>query len=114
MVATALRELFLAASIKHQFQYKGQDAHGLHLHGFNRFGIVIYVFNLFLYLVYHLAKGSVMRVPNFLQSKRHKIILECLYIILTALVSLWIPYINNNYKLAGSWCWITAQDEIAN
>ena len=93
MVATTLRELFLAASIEHQFKYRGQDEICTWIaFGFNWFGIVIYVFTVgimiyLLYLVYRLAKGNVMRVPKFLQSKHHKIILECLYIILTALLS---------------------------
>lgn len=123
MVTTTLREVFLAASIEHQFQYKGQDEFCTWIaFGFNWFWTIIYIFTVgiityLLYLVFCVARGKAPVLPNFLQSKHQKIILECSYVFLPTMFSFvyaWIPYINNNYGLAGSWCWIAAQDESCN
>ncbi len=118
MVATALRELFLAASIEHHFEYPGQDTvctwiafiynwTGILLFIFT-VGIVIYLF----FLVKYVAKGNTL--PRFLQSKCRRVLLETLYVVLSLILTFvytLVPYFTDNYGLAGAWCWIRALDE---
>ena len=118
MIATTARELFLAASIEHQWEYPGQEqvctwiAYLYNWLGILRFvftmGIMIYLF----FLVHHMAKGNT--VLKLLQSKNRRLTVEVLYIVLSPLLTFAyasVPYFKNNYGLAGAWCWIQAVDK---
>ena len=118
MVATAVRELFLAASVEHHFQYSGQEKVCTWIAFiYNWTGIVVFVFTVgimiyLFFLVRYLAKGNT--VPQFLQSKCRRVSLESSYIVLSMLLTLAyasVPYFTNNYGLAGAWCWIRALDD---
>ena len=118
MVATAARELFLAASIEHHFKYEGQEGVCTWIaFMYNWTGILLFVYTagilVFLFfLVRHFAKGNT--VPRIFQSKRHRVVSEALYVILSVLVTLCYattPLFTDNYGLAGPLCWIRALDE---
>ena len=118
MVATATRELFLAASIEHHFEYSGQDKVCTWIAFiYNWTGIVVFVHTVgimiyLFFLVRYLAKGNT--IPQVLQSRCRRIALETLYIVLSVLLTFAyasVPYFTNNYGLAGAWCWIRALDE---
>lgn len=118
MVATAMRELLIAASLEHHFKYHGQDKvctwvaflynwTGILLFVFT-VGILIYLF----FLVQYVAKGNT--VPHILQSKRRRVSLEILYIVVPSILTFAyasVPYFTHNYGLAGAWCWIRALDD---
>lgn len=118
MVATAVRELFLGASIEHHFQYRGQETvctwiafiynwTGI-VHFVFTVGIIIYLF----FLVQRVAKGNT--VPQMLQQRNRRVFLEGSYIILTLAITFAyasVPYFTHNYGLAGAWCWIRALDK---
>lgn len=118
MIATSARELFLAASIEHQWEYPGQEqvctwiAYLYNWLGILRFvftmGIMIYLF----FLVHHVAKGNT--VPQLLHSKNRRLSLEVLYVVLSPLLTFAyasVPYFKSHYGLAGAWCWIQAVDK---
>ena len=118
MVATIMRELFLTASIEHQFKYKGQEqvciynAFIYNWAGILKFvhtvGIMTYLF----FLVRYVAKGET--APRLLQTKSQRVVIEILYVLVTFLVSLGyatVPIFNHKYGLAGALCWIKALDE---
>ena len=121
MVGTAVRELFFAASIEHQFQYSGQDKVCTWI-GFiyNWTGILVFVFTMgivghLFFLVRFLAKGNT--VPRFLQSRCRRVSLECSYVTLPLILTFAyasMPYFTDNYGLAGAWCWIRALDDDCN
>ena len=118
MVATAIRELSIAALVEHHFKYQGQDEVCTWVALFyNWTGIVLFAFTvgimtyLFL-LVKYLAKGNT--VPPFLQSRCRKVLLESSYVVLSLVLTFayaMIPYFTNNYGLVGAWCWIRSLDE---
>ena len=118
MVTTIVRELFLAASIEHQFKYKGQEqvctwiAFIHNWAGILKFvhtvGIMTYLF----FLVRHVAKGE--KTPKLLKTKSRRVVAEILYVLISFLVSLsyaTVPMFTHKYGLAGSICWIRALDE---
>ena len=118
MLTTIMRELFLAASIEHQFKYKRQEqvctwiGFFYNWAGIIKFvhtvGIMTYLF----FLVRYVAKGE--KAPRLLQTKSRRVVAEILYVLITFLVSLGyvtVPLFTHNYGLAGFWCWITALDE---
>ena len=118
MMTTILRELSLAASIEHQFKYKGQEqvctliAYVHTWAGIIKFvhtvGIMIYLF----FLVRYVAKGE--KSPRLLQTKSRRVVAEILYVLLSFFVSLGyatVPLFTDSYGLAGSLCWIKALDE---
>ena len=86
MVATAIRELFLGASIEHHFKYPGQERVCTWIAFiYNWTGIVLFVFTVgimiyLFFLVRYLAKGNT--VPRFLQSRCRRILLEISYIVI--------------------------------
>ena len=117
MVSTAVRELFLAASIEHHFQYSGQETVCTWIAFiYNWTGIVLFVFTVgimiyLFFLVQYVAKGNT--VPIFLQSKCRRVTLEGSYIVLSLTITFAyasVPYFTHNYGLAGAWCWIRALD----
>ena len=121
MVTTIVRELFLAASIEHQFKYKGQEqvctwiAFFYNWAGIIKFvhtvGIMIYLF----FLVRCIAKGE--KALRLLQTKSRRVVAEILYVFLSFFLSLGyatVPLFTHNYGLAGSWCWIKALDDDCN
>lgn len=71
-------------------------------------GIMVYLF----IMVRNVAKG--VTIPRLLQSKWRRVVIEILYVSLSALASLCyatVPLFTNKYGLAGAWCWIRALDE---
>ena len=119
MVATTVRELFLAASIEHQFDYPEQKNVCTWIAFiYNWTGIVVFVFTVgimiyLFFLVRYLAKGNIVG-PQFLQSSCRRVSLESSYVVLSALLTFAyasIPYFTKKYGLAGAWCWIKALDE---
>lgn len=118
MIATAVREMFLAASLEHQFQYQGQEtvctwiAYLYNWTGILRFVYTVGVMVYLSILVWYLAKGNTM--PQFLHSKFRRVSLEVLYVVLSlALTFVYAsgPYFTGNYGLAGPWCWINSMDK---
>ena len=118
MVATAVRELFLAASFEHHFEYPGQETVCTWIAFiYNWTGIVLFVFTVgimiyLFFLVQYVAKGNT--IPQFLQSKCRRVTLEASYIVLSTVITFAyasIPYFTHNYGLAGAWCWIRALDK---
>ena len=118
MVTTSVRELFLAASIEHHFEYSGQETVCTWIAFiYNWTGIVLFVFTVgimiyLFFLVQYVAKGNT--VPQILQSKCRRVCLESFYIFLSTVITFAyasIPYFTHNYRLAGAWCWIKALDE---
>lgn len=118
MVAIVMRELFIAASIEHQFKYELQEkvCTGIAFI-WNWTGILVFAFTvgmkvyLFFY-VKHLTKGNTG--PIFLQSRHGRVVLESLYVSLSILLTLCyasVPFFTKNYGLAGPWCWIRAINE---
>ena len=118
MIAMIVRELLFAASIEHQFKYKGQEqvciliAYVHNWSGMINFvhtvGIMIYL----LILVRYVAKGET--APRLLQTKSRRMVAEVLYVLVSSLVTLGyatVPLFNNNYGLAGYLCWIKSLDE---
>ena len=121
MLATTVRELFLAASIEHHFKYEGQEtvcSWIAFIH--NWFGILLFVYTVgiliyLFFLVQYVAKGNT--VPKLLQSKHRRIAFEFMYAVLSALVTLCyatMPLFTKKYGLAGGWCWIRALDKDCN
>lgn len=123
MVATALSELLLTASVEHQFKYdreiQGQVCTGIaFIFNWALFvrivftvGIMIYMF----FMVRYLAKGNT--VPRFLHSRCRKVVLEVAYVVLSPTLTLVYssgPLFTENYGLAGAWCWIRALDDKCN
>ena len=118
MVTTSVRELFLAASVEHHFEYSGQETVCTWIAFiYNWTGIVLFVFTVgimiyLFFLVQYVAKGNT--VPQTLQSKCRRVCLESFYIFLSTVITFAyasIPYFTHNYGLAGAWCWIKALDE---
>ena len=101
-----MRELLFAASIEHQFKYKGQEqvciliAYVHNWSGMINFvhtvGIMTYLF----FLVRYVAKGET--APQLLQSKSRRVVAEVLYVLISSLVTLGyatVPLFNNNYDM---------------
>lgn len=118
MVAITLRELFIAAAIEHHWKYPLQDKVCMSI-GFlwNWTGVLVFVFTVgikiyLFFFVRHIARGSML--PRFLYTKHRRVIMESLYVCLLTAATLGyaaIPFITNNYGIAGGWCWIRALDE---
>lgn len=121
MIATALNELFLAASIEHHFVYKGQQMvcswigfvfnWTIFLRIVFTIGIMVYLF----VLVSYLAKGNT--IPHFLQSRHRRVLMEVAYVIFTPVFTLAyasVPMFTHNYGLAGAWCWVGVLDKHCN
>ena len=117
-VTTVLSALFLIASIEHQFQYQDQKevCTGIAflfnwlviLRVVVSVGIMVHM----LFLVYHVARGNAL--PQFLQSKRRRVFLEMSFDVMSTLLTLLYssaPFYTHNYGLAGTWCWISSQDD---
>ena len=117
MVATSVRELFLAASIEHHFEYSGQETACTWIAFiYNLTRIVLFVFTIGIMIhpfcmIQYVAKGST--VPQFLQSKCCRVCLEGSYVVLSTVIFAYasIPYFTHNYGLAEARCWIRALDE---
>ena len=118
MIATALDEFFIFASIEHQTEYTGQETvctwigflfnWAIFLRVVTTIGIMVYL----VALVWNLARGNT--VPQFLQSKRRRVVLEVSYVVISPIFCLAyasVPFFTGNYGLAGAWCWVQSQDE---
>ena len=117
IVSAWILEAQISACIEHQFDYKGQ--HDLcKVYGFLlqwsvvststfSIGIIIHL----LYLVFSQIKG---KSPTSRSQKLIYKTLELFYIVAVCIVPvtyLWIPFIHDNYGLAGSFCWMRALDK---
>lgn len=118
IIATIFSESIQACGIEHQFHYEGQEEVCFYLAFITHWTsviIFIYAFETILYLSYHVIVriwgDHCYKVP---ESKCCQILLHTLFILLPIFLSLPIavvPYMNNNYGVAGPWCWIRSVDE---
>ena len=118
IVATILSESVQACGIEHQFHYRGQKVVCFWLAFITHWTsimVFIFAFETILYLFYLVItqiRGSCCCHPT--QSKCYQAMLEMLFIMLPILLSFpiaYVPYMNNNYGLAGPWCWVRSIDE---
>ena len=118
IIATLFSEAVQTCGIEHQFHYDGQKQICFYLAFITHWTSVMvfmFAFETILYL-FHLVTTQIWRdlccQPT--QSKCCQILLELLFILLPVFLSFPIaivPYRNNNYGLAGPWCWIRSIDE---
>ena len=118
IIATLFSELIQALGIEHQFQYKRQEEVCFWL-GFithwTSVMVFIFAFGIILYLLCLIVtkiKGNICSQPS--QSKCCQILPELLFALLPVLLSFafaWVPYFDNNYGLAGPWCWVRSVDD---
>ena len=123
MVTTILQEAGLAATVEHQFQYRGQET-VCKVIGFSNqcTGTMIYLFTaqialFLLYMVYKQLNGDPF--PRLSQSKSISAVLEFLYAFSGIALSFgesWYPYFDGkgDYGLSLADCWIKAFDEHCN
>ena len=118
IIATLFSEAIQVCGIEHQFHYEGQKMVCFWL-GFithwTSVMVFIFAFEIILYL-FHLVITQVRQdyccQPP--QSKCCRALLELLFVLLPILLSFpiaWVPYNNNNYGLAGPWCWVRSIDD---
>ena len=117
IIATLISESIQACGIEHQFHYQGQKVVCFWLAFITHWTsimVFIFAFETILYLLYLVitqTRGDCCRpVP----SKCCQAMLELLFIMLPVLLSFpiaYVPYRNNNYGLAGPWCWVRSIDD---
>ena len=118
IIATLFSESIQACGIEHQFHYQGQKVVCFWLAFITHWTsimVFIFAFEMILYLLYlvitQIQEDRCCRPP---QSKCCQAMLELLFIMLPVLLSFpiaYVPYRNNNYGLAGPWCWVRSIDE---
>ena len=118
IIATLFSESVQACGIEHQFHYQGQKVVCFWLAFITHWTsimVFIFAFETILYLLYlvitQIQGDCCCRPP---QSKCCQVMLELLFIMLPVLLSFpiaYVPYRNNNYGLAGPWCWVRSIDE---
>ena len=118
IIATLFSETIQACSIEHQLHYEGQNVVCFWLAFITHWTstmVFIFAFETILYLLYLVItqiRGHLCCPP--LQSRCNRAMLELLFILLPILLSFpiaYVPYRNNNYGLAGPWCWVRSIDE---
>lgn len=118
IIATLFSESIQACGIEHQFHYQGQEEVCFWLAFITHWtSIIVFIFAFetilyLLYLVITQIKGDCCCHPP--QSRCCQAMLELLFILLPILLSFpiaYVPYRNNNYGLAGPWCWVRSIDE---
>ena len=115
IVSAWILEAQISVRIEHQFYYEGQH-HMCKMYGFlTQWSVIsMFLFSLgiiihLLYLVFSQIKG---KSPTSISQKSKT--LELFYIVAVCIVPgtyLWIPFIHDNYGLAGAFCWMRALDE---
>ena len=118
IVATVFSESVQACGIEHQFHYQGQKVVCFWLAFITHWtSIMVFIFAFetifyLFYLVITQIKGECCFHPP--HGKCCRVVLELLFIVLPIILSFpiaYVPYRNNNYGLAGPWCWVRSIDE---
>lgn len=118
IIATLISESVQACGIEHQFHYHGQKVVCFWLAFITHWTsimVFIFAFETILYLLYLVitqVRGDCCYRP--VQSRCCRAMLELLFITMPVLLSFpiaYVPYKNNNYGLAGPWCWVRSIDE---
>ena len=118
IIASLFSESVQACGIEHQFHYQGQKVVCFWLAFITHWTsimVFMFAFETILYLLYLVIaqiRGDCCHCPA--QSKYRQAMLELLFIMLPVLLSFpiaYVPYRNNNYGLAGPWCWVRSIDE---
>ena len=118
IIATLFSELIQALGIEHQFQYENQEkvcfwlgfvTHWTSVMVFMfAFGIILYL----LCLIVTKIRGNICSRSS--ESMCYRILLELSFALLPVLLSFvfaLVPYFDNNYGLAGPWCWVRSVDD---
>ena len=120
IIATLFSELIQALGIEHQFEYEKQEKVCFWL-GFithwTSIMVFIFAFGIILYLLCLIVtkiRGNICPVPSESIGKCYQVLLELSFTLLPVLLSLafaLVPYFDNNYGLAGPWCWVRSVDD---
>ena len=117
IIATLISESIQACGIEHQFHYQGQKVVCFWLAFITHWTsimVFIFAFETILYLLYLVITQTRGDCCRPVQSKCCQAMLELLFIMLPVLLSFpiaYVPYRNNNYGLAGPWCWVRSIDD---
>lgn len=116
--ATLFSELIQALGIEHQFQYENQEKVCFWL-GFvtHWTSVMVFIFALgiilyLLCLIVTKIRGNICSSPS--ESRCYQVLLEVSFTLLPVLLSFafaLVPYFDNNYGLAGPWCWVRSVDD---
>ena len=118
IIATLFSESVQVCGIEHQFHYQEQKVVCFWLAFITHWTsimVFVFAFETILYLFYlvitQIRGDCCCRLH---QSKCYQVMLELLFILLPVVLSFpiaYVPYRNNNYGLAGPWCWVRSIDE---
>ena len=115
---TLILEVFLAMQIEHQFSYQGQDefcsalGYLIQLSGGVNYMLTLGITFLLVYIVYKQLRRDPF--PFITNSKSASRLLEVVFVtgaILIPTTYTWVPFLHENYGLAGAYCWIRGIDE---
>ena len=115
-----MNQIAVGLNIEHQWHYKHQETVCVWLGFFSQLTFIL-VFILSYEIIIHLVciviakmKGSPFPQYQIIRSKWYTVILETVYIALLVILSTGfaiIPYMKNNYGIAGPWCWVRSLNE---
>ena len=119
IIATLFSELIQTLGVEHQFQYENQETVCFWL-GFvthwTSVMVFIFAFGIILYLLYLIVTkirgNNIFCQPS--ESRCYRVLLELSFTLLPVLLSFsfaLVPYFDNNYGLAGPWCWVRSVDD---
>ena len=118
IIATLFSELIQALGIEHQFYYEKQEKVCFWL-GFvthwTSVMVFIFAFGIILYLLCLIVtkvRGNICSLPS--ESRCYQVLLELSFTLLPVLLSFafaLVPYFDDNYGLAGPWCWVRSVDD---
>ena len=118
IIATLFSELIQALGIEHQFQYEKQEKICFWL-GFvthwTSVMVFIFAFGIILYLLCLIVtkiRGNICSLPS--ESRCYQVLLELSFTLLPVVLSFafaLVPYFDNNYGLAGPWCWVRSVND---
>ena len=117
IIATLFSEAVEALGVEHQFYYEKQEKVCFWL-GFvthwTSVMVFIFAFGIILYLLCLIVtkvRGNICSLPS--ESRCYQVLLELSFTLLPVLLSFafaLVPYFDNNYGLAGPWCWVRSVD----
>ena len=117
-VVTLLYEIANVLQMEHLWQYHQQEKLCVYLGFCNQWTVaMVYLstvqINVFLmYKVYEQFRGELC--PRVSHSQRCRIVLEIcsvLFVVLIPIVYLWKPLLDENFGVAGAWCWMRTLNE---
>ena len=118
IIATLFSELIQALGIEHQFYYEKQEKVCFWL-GFvthwTSVMVFIFAFGIILYLLCLIVtkvRGNICSLPS--EFRCYQVLLELSFTLLPVLLSFafaLVPYFDDNYGLAGPWCWVRSVDD---